>query len=219
MTAANTPQNAHDVPGLGERRAKALKIRGATDWWFYPALLIVAVALVLVSLGAGAFGRTVRAQSGQRAESALVFAPEALANGLQTRNGHVLHVAREFGLSPRAVRIGVRPGMEAPTADRAGAELLLTPETGALLAGKPLRVEVSIKRITVTNAVALAVAAQTGGPIGWTVQTMPAEDGVMTFDLPATGAPLKALGFWVLSDKTDYNYGVEITRVRVTPLG
>lgn len=218
MTDASNSLGGRNVAGLGERRAKALKIYGASDWWFYPLVLAAAVALVLVSLGAGAFGRSALPQAATRESSAYVFGATALAAGIETRDGHVLHVARDYGVSAKAVRIGVRPGMGVPSADRAGAKLLLTPADAAAFAGKPLRVEATIKRINVTNAVSLGVSVQDGGPITWATQVIPAADGVMTFDLPPSAAP-KAIGFWVVSDKTDYTYGVEIGSVRVTPAG
>lgn len=219
MSDAQTSKNAHAVPGLGERRTKALKIHGASDWWFYPLLLVVAAALVTVSLGAGAFERSGRAQAATMDGAAHVFGAQALADGVVTRNGHILHIAREFGLSPRAVRIGARPGMGAASPDRSGVQLLLAPEEGARLAGKPLRVEIAFRRISVTNAASLAVGLEQGGPIAWVTQPIPPENGVMTFDLPAAAAAPTAIGFWVVNDKTDYNYGVEISRVRVTPAG
>lgn len=219
MSDAQTPPTAHDVPGLGERRTKALKIHGASDWWFYPLLVAIAAALVIVSLGAGAFERSGRAQTATMDGATHVFAAQALADGIVTHNGHLLHIAREFGLSPRAVRLGVRPGMGAASADRSGVQLLLAPEEGARLAGKALRVEIAFRRISVTNAASLAVGLETGGPIAWVTQPIPPENGVMTFDLPASATAPTALGFWVVSDKTDYNYGVEISRVRVTPAG
>lgn len=219
MSDAQPSQNAHAVPGLGERRTKALKIHGASDWWFYPLLFLVAVALVTVSLGADVYERKGAPQTATMDGGAHVFDAQALADGVITRNGHVLHIARQFGLSPRAVRIGARPGMGAPTPDRAGAQLLFTPEEGARLAGKALRVEVAFRRITVTNAVSLSLGVANGGPISWTTQPIPAENGVMTFDLPATAGAPQALAFWLMNDQKDYNYGMEISRIRVTPAG
>lgn len=219
MSDAKPTLTAHDVPGLGERRTKALKIHGASDWWFYPLLLAIAAVLVAVSLGAGVFERPGRAQTATIDGAVHVFGAQALADGMVTRNGHVLHVAREFGLSPRAVRIGARPGMGLPLADRPGAQLLLAPEEGARLQGKALRLEVAFRRLNVTSAASLAIGAETGGPITWITQPIPAENGVMIFDLPATASPPTAIGFWVVNDQADYTHGVEISRVRVTPAG
>lgn len=219
MTDAREPLSVRDVPGLGERRAKALKIAGATDWWFYPLILVVAVALVLVSLGGDIFDRSASPQPAAREAAAFVYGADALADGIKTADGHMLHALRDFGVSTRAVRIGVRPGMGGPSPATRGALLLMTPADAALLAGRPVHVEVSFKRINVTTAAGLAASLQSDGPVVWSIATTPSENGVIAFDLPASAGPLKGLGLWVMSDKADYNYGLEISRVVVSPAG
>jgi hypothetical protein len=218
MTNVPEHMSAHDVPGLGERRTKALKIYGATDWWFYPLLLAVACVLVLASLGFDVFVRGGQPQRAARAGGAFVFDAGALAGGINVEAGHLRHVTRDLGVSARAVRVGVRPGQGAPTPTSTGAVLLLDPADAAAFAGKALRVEMRIKRISVTTAASVAVSVQHGAPTTWVTAPIPAENGVMTFDLPASAAtPPRGLGIWLISDKTDYNYGVEISRVSITP--
>lgn len=220
MTDAPSHHSPHDVPGLGERRTKALKIGGATDWWFYPLLLAVAAALILVSLGADAFNRDGAPQKGVRENGAFIYGPAALAGGIDPMNGHMRHVVRDFGVSARAVRVGVEPGRGQPPGDATGALLQIDPADAAALAGRPVRVEITFRRISVTTAQGLATSLQNGGPTQWSGGPIPQENGVMAFDLPAqAGGPLKGLGIWVISDKTDYNYGVEITRVMLKPVG
>ncbi|MDZ4777293.1 MAG: hypothetical protein SGJ23_10960 [Alphaproteobacteria bacterium] len=220
MTDLPSHKNVHDVPGLGERRTKALKIAGATDWWFYPLLLVFAAALVTVSLGADAFNRDGAPQKGAREAGAYIYGPAALAGGIDLANGHLRHVVRELGVSPRAVRVGVEPGRGQPTPDAVGALLQIDPADAAAFAGKPVRVEITFRRISVTTAQGLATSLQNGGPAFWSGGPIPAENGVMAFDLPAlAGGPPKGLGIWVISDKSDYNYGVEITRVMMKPVG
>lgn len=220
MTDAAPHQSTHDKAGLGERRTKALKISGATDWWFYPLLAIVAAALIFVSLGADAFDRDGAPQKGVREGDAFIYGPAALAGGVDPMNGHLRHVVRDFGVSARAVRIGVQPGRGQPAPNATGALLQIDPADAAALAGRPVRVEITFRRISVTTAQGLATSLQNGGPVFWSGGPIPQENGVMAFDLPAQpGGPLKGLGIWVISDKTDYNYGVEITRVMLKPAG
>ncbi len=220
MTDVPSPLNAHDVPGLGDRRTKALKIQGATDWWFYPLLLAVASALILASLGFDPFVHGGTPRKAERDGAAYVFNAGALAGALDPAEGHLRHVTRDLGVSARSVRVGVRPGAGAPTPTSTGAILLMDPADAAALAGRPLHVEVSIRRINVTTAAGLAVSAQNGAATTWITAPIPAENGVLTFDLPASaGSTLKGLGLWVVNDKTDYNYGVEITRIAVAPAG
>jgi hypothetical protein len=220
MTDVPKHLNVHDVPGLGDRRTKALKIQGATDWWFYPLLMAVAAALILASLGFDAFVRGGEPQKAARDGGAYVFGAGALAGGIDVAAGHLRHVTRDLGVNARAVRVGVRPGLGAPTPTSAGAVLLFDPADAAALAGRPLRVELRIKRINATTAQSLAVSIQNGGAATWVTAAIPAENGVMTFDLPASaGAQPRGLGLWLISDKTDYNYGVEISRIAISPTG
>lgn len=219
MTDVPRPENTHDLSGLGERRTKALKVHGATDWWFYPLLALVAAALIIVSLGADAFDRDGSPQRGQRDGEAFIYGPAQLADGIDPTNGHLRHVVRDFGVSPRAVRIGVEPGRGQPAPDSVGALFQIDPADAAAFAGKPVRVEITFRRISITTAQGLATSLQNGGPAFWSGGPLPAENGVMAFDLPALdGAPPKGLGIWVISDKSDYNYGVEITRVSMKPV-
>ncbi|KAF0177767.1 MAG: hypothetical protein IV086_11805 [Hyphomonadaceae bacterium] len=220
MTEVPKPLNVHDVPGLGDRRTKALKIQGATDWWFYPLLLAVAAALITASLGFAPFVRGGAPQKAERDGATYVFNAGALAGGIDPADGHLRHVTRDLGVSARAVRVGVRPGVGAPGPNSAGAVLMIDPADAAALTGRPLHVEVSIKRINVTTATSLAVSMQNGAATTWVSAAIPAENGVMAFDLPASAGPLaKGLGLWLVNDKTDYNYGVEITRIAITPAG
>jgi len=220
MTDAPPHLSTHDIAGLGEPRAKALKIAGATDWWFYPLLVIVAAALIVLSLGADAFNRDGTPQKGVSEGDAFIYGPAALARGIDPMNGHLRHVVREFGFSARAVRVGVEPGRGQPTPDAAGALLQIDPMDAAALAGRPVRVEITFRRISGTTAQGLATSLQNGAPAVWSSNPLPGENGVMAFDLPAlSGAPPKGLGIWVISDKTDFNYGVEITRVMLKPVG
>lgn len=218
MTEVHKPAGAHDVPGLGDRRTTALRIHGATDWWFYPVLLAIAAALILASLGFEAFARNGAPQRAERDGPAYVYGASALAGGVATSEGHLRHVMRDLGVSARAVRVGVRPGRGAPTPSSVGATLLFAPGDAAALAGKPVHVEVSVRRLGVTTANAIAVSLQNGSPATWATAAIPADAGVVAFNLPAmAGAAPKGLGIWLISDKIDYNYGVEISRIAVTP--
>ena len=221
MTDIQKPLNIHDVPGLGDRRTKALKIQGATDWWFYPAIFAIAAALIFASLGFEAFAPGGGgAQKAERDGKAYVYNAAALAEGIAVSEGHLRHVTRDMGVSARSIRVGVRPGLGAPTPSSIGAALRFDPSDAAALVGRPIHVEVTVRRISVTTAAALAVSLQSSAPTIWTTAAIPMDDGVMAFDLPALDGPTpNGLGLWLVSDKTDYNYGVEISRIAITPIG
>jgi hypothetical protein len=96
---------------------------------------------------------------------------------------------------------------------------MLTPETAARLAGRPLHLRVAVKPMALgTTAAELAVSAQAEGPINWVSKPITTENGILEFDLPASAEPVKAIGLWPYSEAQTwwFDFGVEITQVSVS---
>jgi hypothetical protein len=211
------PARARDVPvfvDAGQRR----RVMGATDWWFYPLVILGAVGLILLSLGADVFVKPAIAQRAAREGPALVYNAHLLARGSQSDGSHVRFVVRDFGMSARAVRFAVRPNIPPPTAEDRGVQLLLDSADGALLAGKPVDVELVTRRFAISAAGGIALSLQNGGPVTWVTVPLPAQSGPLTVRLNAPeGAAPTALGVRMLSEGDDMNYGVEISRITLRP--
>ena len=196
------------------------RVMGASDWWFYPLMLVAALGLIVLSLGLDAFDTRVTPQRAERQGATLSYGPHQLARGTRIDADQVRYVVRDFGVNARAVRFAVKPNRPAPTARDTGARLLLDPAETAALVGKPVRVEVQYVRLPRTAAGGMALSLQNGGPVIWASKPLPPESGVVTIDLPAVaGAAPTALGLRMLSDREDFNCGGEIQRITLKPLG
>jgi hypothetical protein len=220
MSQATPPTLQRAVPVNAEPGARR-RVMGATDWWFYPLIVLIAAGLVSVSLGGEAFIQAATPQhAAARTGAELVYGPHELARGSRMDADHVRYVVRDFGVSARAVRLAVRPGTPAPTPQSTGVMLLLDPAETAPLSGKPVRVVLALRRFSVTAAGGIAVSLQNGGPVQWVIVPLPTVNGDVTVDLPPLdGAPATALGLRMLSDIQDYNHGAEITRITLKPAG
>ncbi len=219
MTQASPPGLTRAVPVNAERGARR-RVMGATDWWFYPLIVLAAGGLISASLGGDAFDRAATPQhAASRSGAELVYGPHELARGTRVDADHVRYVVRDFGVSARAVRFAVKPDRPAPGPDTKGVTLLLDQAETAPLAGKPVRVVLLLRRFTVTAAGGIAISLQNGGPVTWVTASLPAESGEVTIDLPAlAGAAPTALGVWLLSDRSDFNYGTEFSRITLKPI-
>jgi hypothetical protein len=219
MSATPPQVPTRAVPVFVERDTKR-RVMGATDWWFYPLVVLIAAGLIVSSLGAEAVPRNPQPQAAARDGAALVYGPHALARGARVDDDQLLYVVRDFGVSARAVRFAVRPNTAAPGANDAGAQILLDPQDTTALVGTLVDVELQVRRFSITAAGGIAVSLQNGGPVTWATAPFPPSSGPVTARAraPALPAPT-ALGLRMLSDRTDYNYGAEITRVTIRPAG
>lgn len=219
MSQAAPPAPTRAVPVNAERGARR-RVMGATDWWFYPLIALVAVGLIAASLGGGAFDEAATPQHAMsRSGGELVYGPHELARGARVDDDHVRYVVRDFGVSARAVRFAVKPDRAPPGAATRGVTLLLDPAETAPLSGTPVRVVLLVRRFSVTAAGGVAVSLQNGGPVAWVTMALPLENGEVTIDLPPlAGAAPTALGLHMLSDNSDFNYGTEISRITLKPV-
>jgi hypothetical protein len=182
---------------------------------FYPLAFLFAAFVIAVSLRPQAWPRAPAPVAAERADGALVFAGEgfdAPAVGAEQE----MTVVRDFWGRAQSIRIAQKPGQPPPTPAEQGARILLTPEDAALIDDRPVTVEVSYNPLPVNAATGLAVSLQGIGPADWVSQPALPQPATLRFELPAQFA-VNGIGLRALSDGADQAYGLEITRVRVTP--
>lgn len=182
---------------------------------FYPLALLFAAFVVAVSIQPQAWPREPAPVAAAVDGTSLVFEGQGF-NTPSVGAEQDMMVVRDFWGNPQALRIAQLPNQPPPTPAEQGARLLLTPEQAALIDDKPVTVEVSYRPLPINAASGLAVSLQGIGPAEWISQTAPAEPATLRFELPAQFA-VNAIGLRALSEGTDQAYGLEITRVRVTP--
>ncbi len=182
---------------------------------FYPLAAIFAVLIVAVSIRPQAWPREAAPTAAQVDAGALVFAGEAF-NSPAIGPEQNMTVVRDFWGRAQALRIAQLPNQPPPTPAEQGARLLLTPEQAALIDDKPVTVEVTYNPLQINPASGIAVSLQGIGPADWVSQDAPSEPATLRFELPAQFA-VNAIGLRALSTGADQAYGLEITRVRVTP--
>ena len=185
---------------------------------FFPLACVFAVAMILFGFGPRAFDRPVTPQSGRVEGSSVVLAGDALASP-QGAPEQVFQVDSVYLRANRSLRVAVRPNLGPPAPEEAGIRVLLTPATAARLVNRPMRVDVSYRAIPISAASALAVRLDGDTLQPWAINALSLDQpGVVRFDLPAQ-AHINAFAIRAISDNnTDFNYGVEITQVRLTPI-
>jgi hypothetical protein len=183
---------------------------------FYPLAVLFAVLVVAFSLRPQSWPREPAPVAAEVRNGSLVFRGAAF-NSPAVGAEQDMTVMRDFWGRAQTLRIAQKPGQPPPTPAEQGARLLLTPEQAALIDDRPVMIEVSYNTIPVNMASALAVSLQGIGPAEWVSQPAPDQASTLRFQLPAQ-FDVNAIGLRALSNESDQAYGLEITRVRVTPL-
>lgn len=182
---------------------------------FYPLAILAAVLLIGVSLQPQKWPREAGPVAAQQAEAALVYKRDAFDRPDASPEQYIT-VVRDFLGGARALRIAVKPDQPAPTPADRGVRVLMTPDDAARIADRPVTVEVTYTPSPVNAASGLAVSLQGDGPTAWVSQEIPPQPNTVRFELPAQTA-VNAIGLRALSSNNDQAYGLEITRIRVTP--
>jgi hypothetical protein len=213
-----SPRPARQV--LGRDRGSGYT-RGRMRHWlfhpliFYPLVIVFAAFVILVSVKPQALPREPAPVAGQVQGGSIVFARDGF-NSPAVSPEQDLFVVRDFWGRPQSLRIAQKPGQPPPSPAEQGARILLTPDQASLIGGRPVTVEVSYNPLPVNAASGLAVSLQGAAPAQWVSQTAPPQPATLRFELPAQ-AGANAIGLRALSTEPDQAYGLEITRVRVTP--
>ncbi len=182
---------------------------------FYPLAALLAALVIVVGLKPQSWPREPAPVAAQAANGALVFEGEAF-NSPSVGAEQEMFVERDFWGRAQSLHIAQKPGQPPPTPAEQGARILLTEEQAALLEDRPVTVEVSYNPLPVNAAAGLAVSMQGIGPADWVTQAAPPQQGTLRFELPPQMA-VNAIGLRALADADDQAYGLEITRIRVTP--
>lgn len=182
---------------------------------FYPLAALFAVFVIVVSVKPQSWPRAPAPVTAELQNGSLVFAGAAF-NSPAVGPEQDITVTRDFWGRAQTLRIAEKAGQAPPGPGQQGAQLLLKPEQAAMLEGRPVTVEVSYNTIPVNMASGLAVSLQGAGPAQWVSQSAPEQAATLRFAVPAQTA-VAGVGLRALSDNDDQSYGLEITRVRVTP--
>ena len=182
---------------------------------FYPLCAALATAVIVFSLQPQAWPRPAAPVSGVWVEETLVLdgaAFEAPASSPQ----QAMTVMRNFLGQANSLRIAQLPNQGAPTPQENGAVIVLSPEFATALEGKPLSVEITYRPLPVNAAFGLAVSLRGSAPSPWVSRETPPQPARIRFSLPAQ-ADVSGIGLRALSPGDDQAYGLEITRIRITP--
>lgn len=182
---------------------------------FYPLALLLAGLVITVSLKPQNFPRAPSAAAAEIADGALVYTGERF-DAPEPGTGQFVTVTRDFWGKARTLRIAIEPGHVAPTPAEHGVRLLLTPADAARLNGHAATVEVTYNPLPVNAAHGLAVSLQGEGPTTWVSRDIAPQRSITRFEIPAQ-ASVTALGLRALNQDAEEAFGLEITRIRITP--
>lgn len=185
---------------------------------FYPLALLLAVLVIAVSARPQSFPRAPAPVAGQIEQGALVLQGAAFNSPSDDPGVQYITVKRDNWGQALSLKIAQRPGRPPPTPRDHGVRVLLDPARAAAVAGHAVTVEVSYLPSPVNAANALAVSLQSAGPSTWVTRPTPPQPGTLRFELPAQANPT-ALGLRAVASGGDADeaYGLEITRIRITP--
>lgn len=182
---------------------------------FYPLAVLFAVFVIGVSVKPQSWPRAPAPVTAEVHNGSLVFQGSGF-NSPSAGAEQNMFVVRDFWGRAQTLRIAQKPGQPPPGPDLRGARLLIAPEQAAMIERRPVTLEVSTNIIPVNMASGLAVSLQGAGPTQWATQAVPEHAATLRFELPAQTA-VSAVGLRALSNNDDQAYGLEITRVRITP--
>jgi hypothetical protein len=182
---------------------------------FYPLTALLAVLFIAISLQPQSWPRSPAPIRAERAGEWLVIQGAGF-NSPAAAPDREMTVVRDILGRPQTLRIAERGGPGQPAPEDDGVRVLLSAEDAAALAGRPLTVEVSYNPLSVNSATSLAVSLRGEGPSQWVSQAAPPQPATLRFRLPAQSS-VNAIGLRALSTLNDQAYGLEITRIRITP--
>jgi len=222
LSAVASPCEAADrTQGGGLQAARGrLEPPGMRLWIFhplvfYPLSIVLALLVIAISLRPQTWPREPAPISGRVVNGALVLDGNAFNSpyGDPIQN---LTVKRNFWGAPLSLRVAVQPGHPAPPPTERGVRLVLSPADAQRIAGRALTVDVSYLPLPVNAGSSLAISAEGAGPVNWATRPTPPQAGTLRFELPPQ-ANAEAIGIRAISTAAEEAYGIEITRIRITP--
>lgn len=182
---------------------------------FYPLAGFLALLAIAISLSPQSWPREPAQVAAVRDGEWLVYQGEGF-NAPEAGPSQELTVVRDFLGRPQTLRIAERGRQATPNSSEQGTRILLAPEDAAALSGRPVTIEISYYPLAVNAATGLAVSLRGDGASEWVSQSAPSQPTTLRFRLPPT-ANVNAIGLLTLSNSDDQAYGLEITRIRLTP--
>lgn len=183
---------------------------------FYPLVLALAAAVIILSLQPQALPRPAAAVAGEIQGRTLVLEGAAFDAPQDPPEQYVTVVRDALGQA-QSLRIAVLPDLGAPTAAETGVVIRLDPASAALISGKRLNVEIAYRPLPVNAAPELAVRAEAAGPSPWVTQPIPPLSGSVQYVLPPA-RNVSGIGLRPLIGGHAMTFGVEIVSIRITPL-
>jgi hypothetical protein len=182
---------------------------------FYPLAILVAALAIAASLRPQSWPREPAAVAAAVDQNTLTFAGAAFSTPAPSTQQNMT-VTRDFFGNAQTLRIAVLPGQAAPQPTDQGVRILLTPDDAARLNNRPVTLELSYDSLPVNAAHGLAVSLQGAAPAVWVSQDIRPQSSTIRFELPPqTG--VTAIGLRALNEGADSAFGLEITRIRITP--
>jgi hypothetical protein len=182
---------------------------------FYPLVAAFAVLVIAISLSPQSWPRDPAQVHAVRDGEWFVYQRDGF-NAPEVGPGQEMTVVRDFLGRPLALRIAERGRQATPNSSEHGTRILLSPDDAAAISGRPVTIEISYYPLTVNAATGLAVSLRGDGASEWVSQSAPSQPTTLRFRLPPT-ANVNAIGLLTLSNSDDQAYGLEITRIRLTP--
>lgn len=182
---------------------------------FYPLVIVVAAAAILISLRPQAWPREPAPAHAEFTDGAIVLQGESF-NAPSPAPEQNLTIVRDFWGRPQTMRIAVLPNQPQPTPAEPGVRILLTPEDAARIENRPVTIEVTYNTLPVNAAWGLAASVQGIGPAEWLIKPTPSDANVVSFDMPPQIA-VNAIGLRAFHEGANTAFGIEITRIRVIP--
>jgi hypothetical protein len=183
---------------------------------FYPLAIAFAALMIALSVRPQSWPRTPAPVMAERQGEWLVWSGEAFNSPAQGADQEMT-VIRDFLGRPLVLRIAQKKAQATPpTPAEDGVQILLSADDAAAIAGRTVTVEVSYNPLPVNAATELAVSLRGGAQTQWVTQAAPSQSATLRFRLPAQNA-VNAIGLHAVSAFDDQAYGLEITRIRITP--
>lgn len=183
---------------------------------FYPLIILIAGLAIVASMEPQNWPRTPAPVAAQRAGHSLIWAGEGF-NSPQLAPEQRLTIERDLMGRAKDIHLAVLPDLGAARADETGLQLLLTPEDAAMLRNRRVTVQISYQPLPVNAASGLAVSLQGGRTSIWVTKDAPSPpQGTLNYELPPQATPT-AIALRVISTTSGEAYGLEITKVQLTP--